>query len=394
MSKRDYYEVLGVDRSADEQKLKSAYRKLAMKYHPDRNPDNPEAEAKFKEANEAYEILSNKEKRNLYDQFGHAGVNQNMNGGGGAGFGGGFGGFEDIINEMFGGGFGGFGGGGRRTGPMKGKDIRVDITLDFEEAAFGTDQTIEYHRTEDCPTCDGSGAEPHSKVTTCSKCNGTGEIRFAQRSLFGEQISVRACDACGGKGEVIENPCHTCKGKGRVKKKKTVDLKIPAGVFNGAQMTLRSEGDLGFRGGPRGDVGVVMRVRPHKIFKRDGNDVFLEIPISYAQATIGDDIQIPTLDGDVKFSIPTGTPSGKQFRLKGKGIPVLNGYGRGDQYVRVFVEVPKKLTKKQKELLRAFEEELNGASFMAEEGPQSMEEAFEDHKEEKGFFDKVKDAFS
>ncbi len=393
--KQDYYELLGVDRNADESELKRAYRKMAMKYHPDRNPDDKDAEAKFKEVNEAYEILSDKEKRNLYDQFGHAGVNQNM---GGGGYSSGFGGFEDIINEMFGGGggFGGFGGGSRRQGPRKGQDMRVDITLTFEEAAFGKKEKIEFYRTEECPTCHGDGAEPGTSVHTCSKCNGTGEMRVSQRSLFGETISVRACDACNGKGKTFEKACHTCKGKGRVKKKRTVEVDIPAGAFNGAQMSLRAEGDLGHRGGPRGDVIVVIRVQPHKEFKRDGNDIFLEMPISYAQAVLGDEVDVPTLDGKVQFKIPPGTASGKQFRLKGKGVPVLNGYGRGDQYVRVFVEVPKNLNSKQKSALKAFAQAMGDTSFKAAVEPQvQAEQVAEDHrKEDKGFFGKMKDAFS
>ncbi len=389
--KKDYYELLGVERNADEAELKRAYRKMAMKYHPDRNPDDKEAESQFKEVNEAYEILSDKEKRNLYDQFGHAGVNQNMGGGGYQGAG--FGGFEDIINEMFGGGFGG--GGSRRQGPRKGQDLRADVTLTFEQAAFGKKHSIEYYRTEDCPTCDGDGAEPGTSSHTCSKCNGTGEMRVAQRSLFGESISVRACDACNGKGKTFDKACHTCKGKGRVKKKKTIEVDIPAGVFNGAQMSLRGEGDLGSKGGPRGDVIVVIRVQPHKEFQRDGNDIFLEMPITYAQSVLGAEVDVPTLDGKVQFKIPSGTPSGKQFRLKGKGVPVLNGYGRGDQYVRVFVDVPKNLTGKQKEALKAFATAMNEPGFKVEmEEPTVSAEIHEDTKEEKGFFGKMKDAFS
>jgi len=390
--KKDYYELLGVERNADEAELKRAYRKMAMKYHPDRNPDDKGAEAQFKEVNEAYEILSDKEKRNLYDQFGHAGVNQNMGGGGFQG--GGFGGFEDIINEMFGGGFGG-GGGSRRQGPRKGQDLRADVTMTFEQAAFGKKESIEFYRTEDCPTCDGHGAEPGTATHTCSKCSGTGEMRVAQRSLFGETISVRTCDACNGKGKTFEKVCHTCKGKGRVKKKKTIEVDIPAGVFNGAQMSLRGEGDLGSKGGPRGDVIVVIRVQPHKEFQRDGNDIFLEMPISYAQSVLGDEVDVPTLDGKVQFKIPAGTPSGKQFRLKGKGVPVLNGYGRGDQYVRVFVDVPKNLNGKQKAALKAFAAAMGDPGYKTEINETTASaEIHEESREEKGFFGKMKDAFS
>lgn len=389
MSKRDYYEVLGVSKTADDAELKKAYRKLAMQYHPDRNPDNKEAEAKFKEANEAYEILSDSEKRRLYDQFGHAGVNQN-GGAGGGGFSGfdGFGGFEDIINEMF----GGFSG-GRRNGPRKGRDIRVDLTLSFEEAAFGVSKTIEFLRTEDCDVCHGTGAEPGTDKHKCDTCNGTGEVRYAQRSLFGESISVKQCPTCKGKGEVFDTPCHQCKGHGKIKKRYTKNIDIPAGVYHGANLQIRNEGDLGTNSGPRGDVIVVLRVTPHKQFTRDGNDIYYELWISYAQAVLGGEVQVPTLDGKAKFTIPEGTPSGKSFKLKGKGIPVLNGFGRGDQYVKVNVEIPKGLTKKQKELLTAFDDEMTGKkSSVPSEDVKSSKNGKK--KDDKGFFDKMKDALS
>jgi molecular chaperone DnaJ len=355
-----------------------------MKYHPDKNPDNAESEAKFKEINEAYEILSDHEKRSLYDQFGHAGVNQNGGGGGfggAGGFSGGFGGggFEDILSEMFGGGFGGSSS-QRRNGPKKGQDLRVDVTLTFEEAAFGVDKEIEYYRTEDCPTCDGTGGAEGSKVTTCSKCGGSGELRYAQRSLFGESISVRECDACRGTGEVFDETCNTCKGKAKVKKKKTMNINIPAGVYNGAQLSLRSEGDLGSKGGPRGDIYVVIRVMPHKIFKRDGNDVFLNIDITYTQAVLGAEITVPTLDGKVSYKIPPATTSGKTFKLKGKGIHELNAYGRGDQYVKVIVKIPSNLNDKQKEALKNFA--LSMGEDVSELG-----------KSGKNLFNKVKESF-
>lgn len=374
MDKKDYYETLGVDKGASDEELKKAYRKLAMKHHPDKNPGKPEAEAKFKEINEAYEVLSDSEKRNLYDQFGHAGVNQNGGGGFGGGFEGGFGGFEDIINEMFGG--GGRSSSSRRNGPQKGADLRVDLTMTFEEAAFGASKEIEFYRTEECPSCDGTGAEKDSAVSNCTNCNGSGELRYSQRTLFGESVSVRACDACGGTGKKIEKPCGTCKGKAKIKKKRKMEVKIPGGVSTGNQLTLRSEADLGTKGGPRGDVYVVIHVQPHDIFKRDGNDVFCDIDISYTQAVLGDEITVPTLDGKVAYKIPEATPSGKTFRLKGKGIQNLNGYGRGDQYVRVNVIIPAKLNDKQKEALKAF------ASSMGED------------VEGKGLFGKIKGAFN
>jgi molecular chaperone DnaJ len=390
LDKRDYYEVLGVARGASEDEIKKAFRKLAMKYHPDKNPDNKEAEAKFKEINEAYEVLSDSEKRNLYDQFGHAGVNQNTGGYGGAGGFGDFGGFEDILNEMFGGGFGGFRSSGRRSGPAKGADLRVDLTLTFVEAAFGVEKTIEFYRTEECHTCGGTGAEAGSNVSTCAQCGGSGEVKYAQRSLFGETISVRPCSACGGSGKTIDKPCHTCKGKGKVKKKRTIDIKIPAGVSGGNQMTLRDEGDLGSKGGPRGDVYVVLKVLNHDLFKRDGNDIFCDIEITYTQAVLGDEIIVPTLDGKVSYKIPEGTPSGKTFRLKGKGVPVLNGYGRGDQYVRVIVKIPSKLNEKQREALKAY------AQAMGEklESEKTESAKGENSKGDKKFFEKVKDAFN
>ena len=392
MSKSDYYELLGVERNADEAQLKTAYRKLAMKYHPDRNPDNKDSEAKFKEINEAYEILSDPEKRRLYDQFGHAGVNQNAGAGGGfSGFDGFGGGFEDILNEMFGGGFG-FGGSSSRgkNAARKGKDIRVDMTLEFEEAAFGKKQTIEFLRTEECDVCHGAGNEPGTATHKCSTCNGTGEVRYSQRSLFGESISVKACPTCKGKGETYEQACRQCKGHGIIKKKYSKDIDIPAGVFHGANMQLRGEGDLGQNGGPRGDVIVVLRVKPHKQFTRDGNDIYFDLWISYTQAVLGAEVMVPTLDGKAKFTIPEGTPSGKQFKLKGKGVPVLNGYGRGDQYVKINVEIPVNLNKKQKEALQAFDQEMTGIKPPT---TQAVEEKKTGKKgNDKNLFNKIKDS--
>lgn len=374
--KRDYYDVLGVERGVSDQDLKKAYRKKAMKYHPDRNSDDKEAEAKFKEVNEAYEVLSDSEKRNLYDQFGHAGVNQNA-GGGQGGFGGGFGGFEDIFSDFFG---GGFGGGRRSNGPKKGADVRVDINLSFEDAAFGVKKDIEFLRTEDCHTCHGDGAEPGTSTSTCSQCHGSGKVRYAQRSLFGESIVEGECDKCHGKGKTFDTPCHTCKGHGKVRKKKKMSIDIPAGVDTGSVLSLRGEGQLGSKGGPRGDVKVVIRVKDHAFFVRDGNHILYELHISFAQAALGAEVVVPTLEGKVKFKVDPGTQSGKMARLKGKGIPVVNGYGKGDQYVKIIVDTPTKLNDEQKTKLMEFAQAMGEKSDFTSKG--------------KGFFNKVKDALS
>lgn len=379
MSKRDYYEVLGVDKSADEKQLKSAYRKLAMKYHPDKNPDNKEAEEKFKEINEAYEVLSDSEKRNLYDRFGHAGVNQNTGAGGGFnGFGGDFGGFgfEDIFDSFFGG--GGSRRSSRRNGPAKGSDIEAHVTIDFIDAAKGVAKEIEFLRTEDCEVCSGTGAKKGTGKKTCPTCNGAGEVRYAQRSLFGQSISVRECDTCHGTGEVVEEPCDTCKGHGKVKKRKKIEIKIPAGVDNGNVMTLRGEGNLGRKGGPRGDVHVAIKVKPHEIFERDGENIYLRIPITFPQAALGDELIVPTIDGKVKYKIEAGTQNGTSFKLKGKGFPYLNGYGRGDMYVKVIIEVPTELTDTQKRIIEELDKELNDKSY----------------KKRTSFLDKMKNLFS
>lgn len=378
-NKRDFYEVLGVDKSADDAALKKAYRKLAMQFHPDRNPDNKEAESKFKEINEAYEVLSDAKKRQMYDQFGHAGVDPSYGGGAGgqySGFGG-FDGFDDILSEFFGGGFGGFSGQSSNR-PQKGQTVKIQLDLTFEEAIFGADKEVEYLRTEDCQTCHGSGAEPGTKTHTCSKCNGEGVLKFRQRTLFGDQITTRPCDQCKGTGKTYEQACNTCKGHGIVKKRKKRTVTIPAGVDEGQVLTLQGEGNLGSKGGPRGDVYIVMRVQPHNLFRREGTDIICEMPITFVQAALGDELTVPTLDGKVKYKIQEGTQSGTVFRLKGKGVPVLNGYGRGDQYVKVVVETPKNLNDKQKQLLREF-------------GNTMGDEVYEQRK---SFFDKVKDIFS
>ncbi|WP_099187348.1 molecular chaperone DnaJ [Tepidibacter mesophilus] len=377
MSKRDYYEVLGVEKGASDQELKKAYRKLAMKYHPDRNPDNKEAEEKFKEANEAYEVLSDSQKRQNYDQFGHAGANGGFGGHGGFDFNGsGFGGFEDIFGDMFGDIFGG-GRSRRRNGPERGSDIRYRMSISFEEAAFGTEKEININRSENCEECSGTGAKPGTSKKTCPTCGGSGEVKQAQRTPFGTMMNVRACHACSGSGSIIETPCTKCGGKGEISKKKQVNIKIPAGIDEGSAIRLSGEGELGLRGGPRGDLYVVIDVLPHKLFERDGNDVYCEMPITFAQAALGDEVEVPTLDGKVKYKIPEGTQTGTVFRLREKGIPRLRSKTRGDQYVKVVVEVPKRLSEKQKDLLKQFAKE-------------SGEEV---HEQRKNFFDKMKDLF-
>ena len=358
-TKRDYYEVLGVNKSADATELKKAYRKLAMKYHPDKNPGDKEAEEKFKEINEAYEVLSDETKRRNYDQFGHEGVNGQGFGGAG-GFGGqGFGGFDDIFGDIFGDMFGGGFGGGRqrRRGPERGADIRQRVTISFEEAAFGKKIQVKINRSEECNECHGSGAKAGTSKKTCPTCNGSGQVQSVQRTPFGNIASTRTCSTCNGEGEVIESPCTKCHGKGSIRKTKTIEVDIPAGIDEGQMIKLSGQGELGTRGGPRGDLYIEVNVKPHQLFTREGYDVYLEMPITFAQATLGDKIQVPTLDGKVEYEISEGTQTGTVFRLKGKGIPKLRSNARGDQYVKVTVEIPKKLNDKQKELVRQFAKE-------------------------------------
>ncbi len=376
MSKRDYYEVLGIDKNANDQEIKSAFRKLAKKYHPDLNPDNKEAEHKFKEINEAYEVLSNSEKKSRYDRFGHAGVN-----GAGAGAGGfgqqGFDDFGDIFGDIFGDFFGGgFSSRGRRNGPKKGADIKIKLDIKFEEAAFGAEKEIKFRRTENCSACNGTGAKPGTSKEKCPKCHGSGELKYTQNTPFGQIVNVKTCDKCNGTGQIIKEPCSKCRGTGKIKKIKKINIKIPAGVDTGSVIPLRGEGEPGEKGGPRGDLYVYINVLPHEIFEREGNTVICEFPISFVQAALGDELQVPTLDGKVKYSIPAGTQTGTVFRLRNKGIPNVRGHGRGDQYVKVTVKVPKNLSEKQKQILREFANETG--------------ETISGHK--KGIFDKVKDA--
>jgi len=374
-AKRDYYEILGVDRSASDTEIKKAYRKLAKKYHPDVNSGDKEAEAKFKEANEAYEILIDPKKRSQYDQFGHAGVDSNGFGGFGGGFGDfDFGGFGDIFESFFGG--AGFGRSSRkRNGPQRGADLKYSVDIAFEEAAFGVDKEIPINRVQKCTTCNGTGAKPGTSPETCIHCNGTGQIQHKQSTPFGQFVNVKTCDVCGGEGKVITNPCGMCSGKGRIKKSIKVNVNIPAGIDDGQTISLRGEGEPGVRGGPSGDLFITVRVKPHPLFQRQSSDVICEIPITFVQAALGTELEVPTLDGKVQYSIPEGCQTGTVFRLKNKGIPFLRGNGRGDQYVKVNVEVPTRLNDKQKGILREF----------AEVGGDEV------HEQRRGFFDKMKD---
>lgn len=375
MAKRDYYEVLGLEKGVDEQAVKKAYRKLAMQYHPDKNPGNKEAEEKFKEINEAYEVLGDANKRARYDQFGHSGVGGNGDGGF-EGFSG-HGGFDDIFGDIFDMFGGGFSSGRRRNGPQKGADLKYELGITFEEAAFGVEKDISISKRESCSTCNGTGAKPGTSKKTCTNCNGSGEVRYAQRTPLGQFVNVKTCDVCHGEGSIIETPCKDCSGTGKIMKDKKIHIKIPAGVDTGSVIPLRGQGEPGSKGGPAGDLYIVLRVKPHEIFQRDGSDVICEMPITFVQAALGDELVVPTLDGKVKYKIPEGTQSGTIFRLKGKGIPNLRGYGRGDHYIKVIVEIPKRLNEKQKDLLKRFADEMG-----------------EDvHEQRKTFIDKVKDVF-
>ena len=379
--KRDYYEVLGVSKGASDDEIKKAYRKLAKKYHPDMNPGDKEAEAKFKEVNEAYSVLSDEQKRARYDQFGHAGVDPNYGGGGpGGGFGFDMGDIDlgDIFGSFFGGGgFGGFGGGGaRRSGPQKGESLRANLTITFEEAAFGCEKEINLNRTEECDACHGSGCEPGTTAETCPDCRGTGVVRVQQRTGGFAFSSTAPCSRCRGTGKIIHSPCKSCGGSGSVKKSKRITVTIPAGIDDGQAISLRGQGNAGKNGGPAGDLIVGVRVKPHPQFRRDGTTVLYEQPVSFFQAAMGAELEIPTIDGKVKYTLPAGTQTGTTFRLRGKGIPELRGRGRGDQYVTIRVQVPTSMNAEQKEALRAF------AQAMGEEVPEESGL--------KGFFDKRK----
>ncbi len=373
MSKRDYYEVLGVPKNASDEDIKKAFRKLARQYHPDVNKENPkEAEARFKEANEAYSVLSDPQKRAAYDQFGHAANDPNF----GAGMGGfgdfGFEGFGDIFDMFFGGG----GSTRRKNGPQRGNDLRFDMEISFEEAAFGKDTMVEIPRTEICPTCKGNGAKPGTPIKTCQVCNGSGQVQVTQNTAFGRFVNVKTCDHCRGVGKTIETPCNDCNGSGRVRKNRKIDVKIPGGVESGSRLRIAGEGEAGLRGGSPGDLYIYIYVKPHAHFERQGNDVISEIKISLTQAALGTTVLVDTLDGKVELRVPEGTQYGTTFRMRGHGITSLRGHNRGDHHVRVRITVPTKLTNEQRELFKKL-----AVSFG------------EEVDEDKGFLGKVKDAF-
>ena len=365
--KRDYYEVLGVQKGATDAEIKKAYRKLAKENHPDLHPGDKEAESRFKEINEAYEVLSDSDKRSRYDQFGCAGVAPNYAAGAG-GFGGGFdGGFDfgdlgDIFGSFFGGGFGG-GGGRARTGPQRGESLRMGLTITFEEAAFGCEKEVTLDRVEQCGTCGGTGAAEGTSPETCPNCHGSGQVQQRRQTPMGVFATTTVCPRCGGKGKIISSPCKDCGGTGQVRRRKTVKVSIPAGIDNGQTISLRGQGNAGRNGGPSGDLLLVISVLPHQLFRRDGEDVYCDAPITFTQAVLGGEMEIPTIDGKVKYTIPEGTQTGATFRLRGKGIPNVNGRGRGDQYVTVHIETPRNLNREQKEALRKFSETLKENNY-------------------------------
>ncbi len=375
--KRDYYEVIGLNRGASDDEIKKAYRKLAKKYHPDLNPNDKEAEAKFKEINEAYEVLSDKDKRARYDQFGHAGVDPSYGAGasGGSPFG------DDIdLGDIFSSFFGGFGGARRQANPnarRRGSDAEATISISFEESAKGCKKEVSYNNIDECNECSGTGAEKGTSPKTCTACNGTGQVRINQRTPFGVMQTVRTCERCHGKGKVIEKPCKKCSGNGRIRKKTTIEVTIPAGIDDGQILNVRGKGNAGSNGGPSGDLHLYVNVRPHPIFERKGDDVWCELPVTFTQAALGAEVVVPTLYGKVSYSIHEGTQPGDVFKLKGKGIAHLHSKGMGDQFVKVSIEVPRNISSKQKELLKQFEESLDDKNY----------------QKRKGFFDKIKGMF-
>ncbi|MDO5016479.1 MAG: molecular chaperone DnaJ [Eubacteriales bacterium] len=380
--KRDYYEVLGVDKDADDKEIKKAYWKLAKKYHPDVNPGNKEAEEKFKEANEAYEVLSDPDKRKRYDQFGNAAFDPSSFSGYGAG---GFSGInlEDLFSTLFGDfGFNDFGGftssSNSRRGPMPGANLRYRMNLDFMEAAFGCERVISIRKEDLCPTCGGSGTEGDEKPATCPVCHGTGQVQVRQQTLFGQMTSTQTCSNCHGSGEIIEHPCHTCHGTGRQERSKSLQVKVPAGINEGEVLTLRGEGEPGYRGGPNGMLYIVIHIKPHPVFTRQGNDTFCELPITFGQAALGLEVDVPTIDGPTKFKLNEGTQPGDIYTIRGKGIPFVQGRGRGDHKFQVVLEVPKNLTDEQKAQLQKFDESVSESHY----------------QKRQGFLDKLKQMFS
>jgi molecular chaperone DnaJ len=367
--KADYYEVLSVERNASDQELKSAYRKLAMQYHPDRNPDDPVAEEKFKQASEAYQVLSDPDKRAAYDRFGHAGVGNGMDAGGFAGMPDLGDIFGDLFGEMF-----NVGGARRSSRAQRGRDLQYDLKLTFEESVFGKQSEIEIRRMESCSVCHGSGAEPGHGPTVCQQCAGRGQVRY-QQGFFSV---ARTCPVCGGTGSIVKDPCRQCRGEGRQSADHTITVTVPAGIEDGMRIRYQGEGDAGRYDGPSGDLYVVVSVEPHPFLEREGNDLHYVLPISFPQATMGTELTIPTLEGDTKLKVPEGTQSGTEFRLRNKGVPYLNDHGRGDLIVQVVAQVPRKLTKAQKELVRQLAETLT-----VENTPSS-----------RSFFGKMKDIFS
>ena len=380
--KRDYYEVLGLQKGASAEEIKKAYKKLARKYHPDMNPGDKAAEEKFKEVNEANEILSDPDKKARYDQFGFAGVDPSYGAGGGGaggGFEGGFGGFDfgdlgDIFGSFFGGGFGGAAGRANPNASQRGDSIRIALTISFEEAAFGCKKAVTVERLEDCSACRGTGCEPGTTPEICPTCGGRGVVQQRKQTPMGVFSTSGPCPNCGGKGRIIHQPCHACRGEGRERKRKTIQVDVPAGIDDGQTISLRGQGHTGKNGGGSGDLLIVITVRPHEIFRRDGTSVLCEAPITFAQAALGAELEIPTIDGKVKYTLPEGTQSGTTFRLKGKGIPSLHGRSRGDQYVTVYIETPQNLSKAQKEALKTFSDSLGENNYEAR----------------KNFFDKFK----
>ena len=374
--KRDYYEVLGVSKNASDDEIKHAYRRLAKKYHPDMNPGDKEAEAKFKEVNEAYEVLSDSSKRAKYDQFGFAGVDPSYGagasggaGGGYSGFTGDFSGFEDIFGDIFGSAFGG-GSSNRsqtRNGPSKGQNIRTSVTVSFEEAAFGCKKEVTINRAEKCSVCNGTACEPGTTAEICPDCNGTGTVRKVQRTMLGNMTTEQPCSRCSGTGRVIYHPCKNCRGTGTERKKRTITVTIPAGIDDGQAIVLHGEGHAGRNGGAAGDLIVEISVKESDRFQRDGDNLYSEIYVTFVQAVLGSELEVPTIDGNVKYTLPAGTQNGTRFRLRGKGMPNVHNKVRGDQYVTVQVEVPRNLNKEQREALLAFDATMKGESYNGEE---------------------------